>query len=252
MFEDSRRRLVGAVRVVLRRPDDRARHDHRERRAALHPRGPAILRDLAGVGGQRLHADVRRLPVAGRPARRPVRSSTPLPARAHPVHRGVARLRPRARPGTCWSPRAPSRASAARWSRQWRCRSSWICSPKRANVPRPWASMASCVPRAAASVCCSAASSPRRSNWHWIFLVNLPIGARVYFACLRLLPHLPGTATGTKLDVAGAITVTTSLMLAVYAIVNGHEVGWRSTQTMRDPRGRRRAARCVPRSSSRA
>ena len=51
-------------------------------------------------------------------------------------------------------------------------------------------------------------------------------------ACLRLLPHLPGTASGTKLDVAGAITVTTSLMLAVYAIVNGHEVGWRSTQTV--------------------
>jgi EmrB/QacA subfamily drug resistance transporter len=69
-------------------------------------------------------------------------------------------------------------------------------------------------------------------NWHWIFLVNVPIGLLVYLACLRLLPHLPGTASGTKLDVAGAITVTTSLMLAVYAIVNGHEVGWRSTQTV--------------------
>jgi EmrB/QacA subfamily drug resistance transporter len=68
-------------------------------------------------------------------------------------------------------------------------------------------------------------------NWHWIFLVNVPIGLLVYFACLRLLPHLPGTAGGAKLDVAGAITVTSSLMLAVYAIVNGHEVGWRSMQT---------------------
>ena len=69
-------------------------------------------------------------------------------------------------------------------------------------------------------------------NWHWIFLVNLPIGAGVYFACLRLLPHLPGTATGTRLDVWGAITITASLMLAVYAIVNGHEAGWRSVQTI--------------------
>ena len=69
-------------------------------------------------------------------------------------------------------------------------------------------------------------------NWHWIFLVNVPIGALVYFACRRLMPHLPGTASGTKLDVAGAITVTTSLMLAVYAVVNGHEVGWRSMQTV--------------------
>src|SRR5688500_87744 len=69
-------------------------------------------------------------------------------------------------------------------------------------------------------------------NWHWIFLVNVPIGALVYFACLRMIPAQPGTASGTKLDVAGAVTVTSSLMLAVYAIVNGHEIGWRSTQTV--------------------
>jgi EmrB/QacA subfamily drug resistance transporter len=69
-------------------------------------------------------------------------------------------------------------------------------------------------------------------NWHWIFLVNVPIGGLVYFACLRMLPAQPGTASGTKLDVAGAVTVTSSLMLAVYAIVNGHEIGWRSTQTV--------------------
>ncbi|HEU4592149.1 MAG TPA: MFS transporter [Steroidobacteraceae bacterium] len=69
-------------------------------------------------------------------------------------------------------------------------------------------------------------------NWHWIFLVNLPIGALVYCACLRLLPHLPGTASGKKLDLAGAVSITASLMLAVYAIVNGHEAGWRSTQTI--------------------
>jgi EmrB/QacA subfamily drug resistance transporter len=69
-------------------------------------------------------------------------------------------------------------------------------------------------------------------NWHWIFLVNVPIGVLVYAFCLRLLPYAPGTASGTKLDVAGAITVTGSLMLAVYGIVNGHELGWTSTQTL--------------------
>jgi EmrB/QacA subfamily drug resistance transporter len=69
-------------------------------------------------------------------------------------------------------------------------------------------------------------------NWHWIFLVNVPIGVLTYAFCVRLLPHAPGSASGAKLDVAGAITVTASLMLAVYAIVNGHEVGWRSPQTL--------------------
>ena len=69
-------------------------------------------------------------------------------------------------------------------------------------------------------------------NWHWIFLVNVPIGALTYVFCVRLLPHAPGTASGGKLDVAGAVTVTASLMLAVYGIVNGHEAGWMSQQTL--------------------
>ncbi|HEY0659883.1 MAG TPA: DHA2 family efflux MFS transporter permease subunit [Lysobacter sp.] len=69
-------------------------------------------------------------------------------------------------------------------------------------------------------------------NWHWIFLVNLPIGVAVYVLCLRLLPAGKGVADGQRLDVAGAVTVTSSLMLAVYAIVNGNDVGWRSPQTL--------------------
>ena len=69
-------------------------------------------------------------------------------------------------------------------------------------------------------------------NWHWIFLVNLPIGAAVYAACVALLPHVRGQAAGQRLDVAGAVSVTTSLMLAVYAIVNGNEAGWTSTKTL--------------------
>lgn len=69
-------------------------------------------------------------------------------------------------------------------------------------------------------------------SWHWIFLVNLPIGVAVYALCLALLPHLPGHAAGEKLDVGGAVSVTLSLMLAVYAIVNGNEIGWTSTQTL--------------------
>jgi EmrB/QacA subfamily drug resistance transporter len=69
-------------------------------------------------------------------------------------------------------------------------------------------------------------------SWHWIFLVNVPIGVAVYALCLRLLPSAGGaTATG-RLDVAGAVTVTASLMLAVYAIVNGNDAGWTSGRTL--------------------
>jgi EmrB/QacA subfamily drug resistance transporter len=68
-------------------------------------------------------------------------------------------------------------------------------------------------------------------NWHWIFLVNLPIGAAVFAACLALLPATRAGAGG-RLDIAGAIMVTVAMMLAVYAIVNGNEAGWTSTQTL--------------------
>ena len=69
-------------------------------------------------------------------------------------------------------------------------------------------------------------------DWHWIFLVNIPIGVAVFALSLALLPAGRGPALDGRLDVAGAVTVTASLMLAVYAIVNGNEEGWTSAQTL--------------------
>ena len=69
-------------------------------------------------------------------------------------------------------------------------------------------------------------------DWHWIFLVNLPIGVAVVVATMRLLPDERGPASDMQLDVGGAVTVTTALMLAVYAIVNGNDNGWTSLQTL--------------------
>ena len=69
-------------------------------------------------------------------------------------------------------------------------------------------------------------------DWHWIFLVNVPIGIAVVVLSLRLLPGGRDEAAESRLDVAGAVTVTASLMLAVYAIVNGNEVGWGTVRTL--------------------
>jgi EmrB/QacA subfamily drug resistance transporter len=69
-------------------------------------------------------------------------------------------------------------------------------------------------------------------DWHWIFLVNLPIGIAVFALTLVLIPAVRGKAAKGQLDVAGAVTVTASLMLAVYAIVNGNEQGWTSARTL--------------------
>ena len=69
-------------------------------------------------------------------------------------------------------------------------------------------------------------------SWHWIFLVNIPIGIAVYVLCRALLPDDRGMQDAPRLDVAGAITVTASLMFAVYAVIYGNEAGWSSPATL--------------------
>jgi EmrB/QacA subfamily drug resistance transporter len=68
-------------------------------------------------------------------------------------------------------------------------------------------------------------------SWHWIFLVNFPIGVAVVLLSTRLLPETRA-ASSMRLDVAGAVTVTAALITAVYAIVNANQKGWTSLQTL--------------------
>ena len=45
-------------------------------------------------------------------------------------------------------------------------------------------------------------------DWHWIFLVNLPVGIAVIVLSLCVLPGARGQSAAGRLDVAGAVTVT--------------------------------------------
>jgi EmrB/QacA subfamily drug resistance transporter len=69
-------------------------------------------------------------------------------------------------------------------------------------------------------------------DWHWIFLVNVPIGIGVCVMSMRILPRSSRGAEQNRLDIAGAVVVTAGMMLAVYAIVNGNQAGWLSAQTL--------------------
>ncbi len=69
-------------------------------------------------------------------------------------------------------------------------------------------------------------------DWHWVFLVNLPVGVVVFALCVALLPAGGVQGAPRRLDAGGAVTVTVALMLAVYAIVNGNERGWGSVATL--------------------
>ena len=69
-------------------------------------------------------------------------------------------------------------------------------------------------------------------SWHWIFLINLPIGIATAFGALRLVEGREGIGLSEGADVPGAILITSSLMLGVYTILGINEQGWGSTQTL--------------------
>lgn len=69
-------------------------------------------------------------------------------------------------------------------------------------------------------------------DWHWNFLINVPIGIFVFVSSIKLLPSTKVEMQHRHLDAFGAITITSALLLAVYAIVNGNQVGWLSQQTL--------------------
>jgi len=69
-------------------------------------------------------------------------------------------------------------------------------------------------------------------NWHWIFLVNVPIGALALLLARPLLPRVAGTGLGRGLDFGGTLAVIAAPVLGVYGIVNAGQAGWGSTVTL--------------------
>uniref|UniRef100_A0AAU2A569 MFS transporter n=1 Tax=Streptomyces sp. NBC_00093 TaxID=2975649 RepID=A0AAU2A569_9ACTN len=69
------------------------------------------------------------------------------------------------------------------------------------------------------------------AGWEWIFLINVPIGAGILWASLRLLPAT-GPQTSARLDVFGAVTATAGMSLLILAVVRGSAQGWGSAATL--------------------
>ena len=63
-------------------------------------------------------------------------------------------------------------------------------------------------------------------SWHWIFFINVPLGAATGFPAVRLLDSRPGLGLRRGADVPGALLVTSGLMLGVYAIVEHGRDAW--------------------------
>jgi EmrB/QacA subfamily drug resistance transporter len=69
-------------------------------------------------------------------------------------------------------------------------------------------------------------------GWEWIFFINIPIG----LAALALSPVLLGESraalTRRSYDPVGALTITGTVVLLVYAVVEAPDAGWGSLQTI--------------------
>ena len=70
------------------------------------------------------------------------------------------------------------------------------------------------------------------AGWHWVFLVNVPVGLVVAAAGLKLLPAGHPGVVNRRVDVGGAVAITGATVLAVYAIANGNTAGWTSAHTL--------------------
>jgi EmrB/QacA subfamily drug resistance transporter len=69
-------------------------------------------------------------------------------------------------------------------------------------------------------------------SWHWIFMINVPIGIAVIILALKVLPHADSLGIRQGADILGAVLVTAGLVLGIAGVVRVADVGWTSAQTL--------------------
>jgi EmrB/QacA subfamily drug resistance transporter len=69
-------------------------------------------------------------------------------------------------------------------------------------------------------------------DWHWIFFVNVPIGALAFLLGTTLIEENEGIGLAGGVDMAGSILITLATMLGAFAIVKSSEYGLFSARTL--------------------
>ena len=69
-------------------------------------------------------------------------------------------------------------------------------------------------------------------SWRWIFFINIPIGLAVFALAIGSISELKHRQEGEKLDLVGALLVTSGLGSLVYGIVGTSQHPWGSTTTL--------------------
>jgi EmrB/QacA subfamily drug resistance transporter len=69
-------------------------------------------------------------------------------------------------------------------------------------------------------------------DWHWIFFVNVPIGALAFLLGWVLIEENEGLGLSGGVDIAGSILMTLAAMLGAFAIVKSTDYGLLSARTL--------------------
>jgi EmrB/QacA subfamily drug resistance transporter len=69
-------------------------------------------------------------------------------------------------------------------------------------------------------------------GWHWIFFINVPVGAATMLLSYRLLDRHVGLGIRAGADVLGAVLITAGPMLLVYGLIQTTAKGWVSPYTI--------------------
>lgn len=64
------------------------------------------------------------------------------------------------------------------------------------------------------------------ASWHWIFLVNIPLGALVFLGGLLVVPETRGAKGRRGADVDGALLSAIGFGALVFAVIEGPDLGW--------------------------
>ena len=68
-------------------------------------------------------------------------------------------------------------------------------------------------------------------SWHWMFLINVPIGIALVFVSLTKIPDF-GHRETRRLDLTGWILGSVGLSAFVLALMQGNQWGWRSSSVL--------------------
>ncbi|MBD0860290.1 DHA2 family efflux MFS transporter permease subunit [Gordonia sp. zg691] len=64
------------------------------------------------------------------------------------------------------------------------------------------------------------------ASWRWVFLLSVPLALGAMVIAIRRVPESRGPASTSRLDIAGALTMTVGLAGVIFALIEGPSRGW--------------------------